>query len=149
MCLVFSKKNMMLLPQKTVLKGLVKLRHYIPDLIIADIMMPRMDGYQFCKTVKSNPALKHIPLIFLTAKADAACKIEGLDEGADDYIVKPFNAQELLARIRAHLRIKSLVKETAVKEKEIAHLKEVVKQKASLPCYYRQEQSYAGNLQTS
>ncbi len=110
-------------------KGLLKLRHYMPDLIIADIIMPRMDGCQFCKTVKSDPALKHIPFIFLTAKTDAVCKVEGLAEGADDYIVKPFNAQELLARVRAHLRIQSLVKETAMQVKKIVQLQDVVKQR--------------------
>jgi DNA-binding NtrC family response regulator/nitrogen-specific signal transduction histidine kinase len=114
------------------LKGLLKLKRYIPHVIISDIMMPRMDGYQFCKAVKANPVFRRIPLIFLTAKADSACKIESLEEGADDYIVKPFNGQELLARIKSLLRIQKLVKETAVKGKEIAHLKQIIQKK----CHY-------------
>ena len=93
------------------LNGLEKLKDYMPAVIISDIMMPRMDGYEFCKSVKSNTALRHIPFIFLTAKADTAFKIESLQEGADDYIVKPFNSLELLARVRSLLRIQSLLRE--------------------------------------
>jgi DNA-binding NtrC family response regulator/nitrogen-specific signal transduction histidine kinase len=120
------KKDYDVITAENGLKGLLKLKRYVPDVIISDIMMPRMDGYQFCKTVKANPALRHIPLIFLTAKADAGCKIASLEEGADDYIVKPFNGQELLARIKSLLRIQALVKETAVKGKEIVHLKQII-----------------------
>ncbi len=104
------------------LKGLEKLKRYIPDLIISDIMMPRMDGYEFCKAVKSNPELRHIPLIFLTAKADTAFKIESLQEGADDYIIKPFNSQELLARVKSMFRIQALIRENILKEKKVADL---------------------------
>ena len=78
--------------------------------------------------MKANPALKHIPLIFLTAKTDPVCKVEGLDEGADDYIVKPFNAQELLARVRAHLRIQPVGKGKGIKEEKTNLLREMVKQ---------------------
>jgi len=108
------------------LKGLEKLKEYIPDLIISDIMMPGMDGYQFCQSVKSNPELRHIPLIFLTAKADTAFKIESLEEGADDYIVKPFNSQELLARVKSMLRMQELIRENILKEKKVAELTEIL-----------------------
>ena len=110
-------------------KGLAKLRHYSPDLIIADIIMPRMDGCQFLKVVKSDPALQHIPLIFLTAKTDSVCRIEGLNKGADDYIVKPFNAQELLARVRAHFRVQPVGRGTDNKEEKTCRMGEVVKQR--------------------
>ncbi len=110
-------------------KGLAKLRHYSPDVIIADIIMPRMDGYQFLKVVKSDPALQHIPLIFLTAKTDQVCRIEGLNNGADDYIVKPFNAQELLARVRAHFRVQTVGREADIEEEKTSRMGEVVKQK--------------------
>jgi DNA-binding NtrC family response regulator len=108
------------------LKGLEKLKEYIPDLIISDIMMPGMDGYQFCQSVKSNPELRHIPLIFLTAKADTAFKIGSLEEGADDYIVKPFNSQELLARVKSMLRMQELIRENILKEKKVAELTEIL-----------------------
>jgi adenylate cyclase len=70
-----------------------------PDLILCDIMMPRIDGYDVCRALKADQRLDHIPLVFLTAKASSAMKVEGLKTGADDYIAKPFNARELLARV--------------------------------------------------
>ncbi len=79
-------------------EGLRMAQESIPDLVICDIMMPKMDGYEVCQSLKSDSRLNHIPLIFLTAKASSDMKVEGLKVGADDYIAKPFNARELLAR---------------------------------------------------
>ncbi len=80
--------------------GLNKAFDLLPDLIISDIMMPNMDGIQLCVALKSDSRTCHIPVILLTAKAGLKDKIDGLETGADDYIVKPFEADELKARIK-------------------------------------------------
>jgi len=75
-----------------------------PDLIILDIMLPVIDGFEVCKILKKNNATVHIPIIILSAKSQETDKIVGLELGADDYITKPFSPRELLARTRAVLR---------------------------------------------
>jgi len=76
------------------------------DLILLDIMMPEMDGYSVCQQLKSNPDTSEIPVIFLTAKAEPESIVKGFEVGAVDYICKPFNTAELLARVNTHLDLK-------------------------------------------
>ncbi|MCP4220480.1 MAG: hybrid sensor histidine kinase/response regulator [bacterium] len=76
------------------------------DLILMDIMMPEMNGFEACSHIKKDPGAAHIPLIFLTAKEEANYILKGFEVGAADYLVKPFNSIELLARIRPHLELK-------------------------------------------
>ncbi|MCK4906840.1 MAG: substrate-binding domain-containing protein [Spirochaetes bacterium] len=97
-------------------EGLKKAKKTLPDLILSDVMMPNMNGYQLCKIVKSDPILKHTPIILLTAKANILQKIEGLEYGSDDYITKPFNAKELIARINNLLHNKKNENELAMKQ---------------------------------
>ena len=79
-----------------------------PDLILLDIMMPVMDGYEVCRQLKANPQTQHIPIIFLTAKTDATDETKGLEIGAIDYITKPINPAILMARVKTHLDIKRM-----------------------------------------
>jgi DNA-binding response OmpR family regulator len=85
-------------------EGLDKIRSEHPDLIILDIMLPRLDGLSICRIVRHDTALAHIPIIMLTARGTEVDKIVGLESGADDYIVKPFSLGEFLARVRAVMR---------------------------------------------
>lgn len=82
------------------------------DLIISDIMMPQMDGYTLLEKLRNIEKFKNLPILFLTARADERMKIESLENGAQDYIIKPFNTRELLARIRVHLKLKDLLEES-------------------------------------
>ncbi len=76
-----------------------------PDLILLDIMMPQMDGFETCKKLKQDSAAKEIPIIFLTAKADTEDIVKGFEMGAVDYVTKPFNSVELLARVKTHMEL--------------------------------------------
>lgn len=84
--------------------GLALARRHAPDLVILDILMPGMDGLEVCKALRGDPATAGIPILILTAKAEEADRVLGLELGADDYVCKPFGVRELLARVKALLR---------------------------------------------
>jgi phosphoserine phosphatase RsbU/P len=102
---------------KQALQVLEKLQ---PDLILLDVMMPEMDGFETCRQIKKSEKLRNIPIIFLTAKTETADIVEGFEIGAVDYVGKPFNAHELLARINTHLSIDQLRRSLAEKNEELA-----------------------------
>lgn len=85
-------------------EGLQLARRHPPDLFILDIIMPGADGYQVCRQIRGDPLLKELPVLFLTAKGKDEDKIEGFRAGADDYLPKPFNMEELQLRVQAILR---------------------------------------------
>jgi DNA-binding response OmpR family regulator len=84
------------------------LKERMPDLILLDVMMPEMDGYQFCRQIKKNLEFSHIPVIFLTAKSESDDIVKGFEAGGTDYVTKPFISAELMARIRTQLEINQL-----------------------------------------
>lgn len=83
----------------------------VPDLIISDVMMPKMDGYEVARTLKSNHITSHIPLVLLTAKGDNQSRIRGWQENVDEYLTKPFDSEELLIRMNSLLSIRELLRE--------------------------------------
>lgn len=90
------------------------------DLILLDVMMPGMDGFEVCRILKSDPKFKEIPIIFLTAKSETENIVLGFELGAVDYVTKPFSAEELLARVKNHLSIREKILEKDNLEKQLS-----------------------------
>jgi len=84
-------------------QALVEVDRFEPDLILLDVMMPRVSGFEVCRRIRANPDWQHIKVIMLTAKGREVEMTKGLDLGADAYIIKPFSTKELMADIRKHL----------------------------------------------
>jgi signal transduction histidine kinase len=96
-------------------EGLAMAREKNPDVILTDVMMPEMSGTQLCHEVKNDPAMRAIPVVLLTSKAERDMKIRALELGADDYVTKPFHPRELLARVRSLVRLHGLQEELSIK----------------------------------
>ena len=97
--------------------GLANAIQHIPDLILLDIHMPDKDGFEVCHILKQNPITKEIPVIFLTADLNTEIKVRAFDSGAADYITKPFDNRELVARVEAALKMQSLIHKLATQAK--------------------------------
>ncbi|MBW2306626.1 MAG: response regulator [Deltaproteobacteria bacterium] len=87
-------------------EALRKVSETSPDLVLLDVMMPKMDGFQVCRAIKSSPQTEMLPVIMVTARTDTSDIVKGFEVGADDYLTKPYNQQELQARVRSMLRIR-------------------------------------------
>jgi PAS domain S-box-containing protein len=107
--------------------GLEAVKKISPDIIITDVMMPVMDGHELTRRLKNDSLYKHIPIIMLTAKAEIAHKLEGFEQGADDFLTKPFNSKELIARIKTLLKTKEYEKEITRRNYEIEQEMEVAR----------------------
>jgi class 3 adenylate cyclase len=100
-----------------------------PSLILLDIMMPEMDGYEVCRRLKGNPALSDIPIIYLSALSDTADKVKGLELGAVDYIGKPFQPEEVIARVNTHLTVNRLKRLLDEKNQELQDANEILEER--------------------
>jgi DNA-binding response OmpR family regulator len=106
-------------------EALEKVKKFHPDLILLDNIMPRMSGWEVTKTLKTDPKFKDIPIIMFSALDDPKDKVAGFEMGVDDYITKPFNFSEVLARIRAVLRNRELFAQIAVRESRLSLAEEL------------------------
>jgi adenylate cyclase len=103
-------------------EALARLEAEQPDLILLDVMMPGMSGYDVCRAIRADPARAMLPIVLVTALDPAEERAKGLDAGADDFLSKPVSQHELLARVRSLLRIKSLYDELLRQRSEPAEL---------------------------
>jgi len=129
-------------------RALKRVQAYPPDLILLDVQMPGIDGFETCQRLKAEPKTASIPIIFMTALSDAQSKEKGFDLGAVDYITKPFQEQEVLARVKTHLQLRQLTKnleqrvaeQTADLEAALTQL-----QQSQLHLAHREKMSALGN----
>lgn len=101
----------------------------VPDLILTDIIMPEMDGMELLKNIRTNAITRHIPIILLTARAGNETKVEGITKGADDFLVKPFSAKELIARVQTNLELVRIRRQVFEQEQRAIYEKELAEKK--------------------
>jgi class 3 adenylate cyclase/CheY-like chemotaxis protein len=112
-------------------EALVKLEAERPDMVLLDVMMPGMSGYEVCQAIRANPAHAMLPVVLVTALDPAKERAKGLEAGADDFLTKPLNQAELLARVKSLLRIKSLYDEVTRQKDELAQWNHTLEQRVA------------------
>ena len=128
--------------------GLAQIRKAAPDLLILDLMLPKLSGLEICKEVRKDVTLNRLPILILTAKGEEADRVVGLELGADDYVTKPFSPRELVARVKALLR---RAEPGAPSELSLIHISEnAVHRSANLMAYVGEEFTFraAGGLRS-
>ena len=115
-------------------EGLAIVQTQKPDLVLTDIMMPVLDGFGLLTAIRSDPNIAGTPVVMLSARAGEEARVEGLQAGADDYLVKPFTARELLARVRAHVSIAKVRREAAEQERRLRREAEAVNGVSCVSC---------------
>jgi len=101
-------------------EALERVKDSRPDLVLLDVMMPRLDGYETCKAIRADPATGILPVVMVTALDPAQERIKGIEAGADDFLTKPINSQELLARVKSLLRVQSLYAQVQAQAAQLA-----------------------------
>ena len=104
-------------------EGLAKVASGKPDLVLLDVVMPQMSGYEVCRAIRANPATQLLPVVMVTALDPGEERVKGIEAGADDFLSKPINQPELLARVKSLLRIQSLNDEVARQKAELAEVR--------------------------
>jgi DNA-binding response OmpR family regulator len=122
---MFSKLGFAVEKANDGVEALEKVRRFFPDLILLDNIMPRMTGWELTKILKGDAKYKEIPIVMFSALDDVKDKVEGFELGVDDYITKPFNFSEVLARIRAVLRSRELYVQIVVRESRLSLAEEL------------------------
>src|ERR1700692_3116057 len=98
------------------LECLAKMEQAIPDIVLLDVMMPGMDGFEGCRRIKANPRTAHVPVVMVTALDQPSDRVAGLDAGADDFLTKPVDDSALFARVRGLVRLKMMTDELRMRE---------------------------------
>jgi PAS domain S-box-containing protein len=111
-------------------EALAKAHASLPDLILSDVMMPEMDGFQLLAAVRQDQRIASVPLLLLSARAGEESLVEGMQSGADDYLVKPFTARELVARVEAHIKMARFRRTAVAKETQLQHELDQVRRQA-------------------
>ena len=126
-------------------QALEKANQQLPALVLSDVMMPEMDGLQLLAALRENPATSSVPVVLLSARAGEESLIEGMMSGADDYVVKPFTARELLARVEAHIKIASFRREALEAESRLqSELRESEREQQRLLAVMNQSTDFIG-----
>ena len=112
-------------------EALAAIRQHLPDLVLLDVMMPKLDGIEVCKRVRADASLPFIPIILCTAKADSKDVVAGLEAGADEYLTKPIDQMALVARVKSVLRMKALHDQVAAQATELADLNKGLEQRVA------------------
>src|SRR5271156_889653 len=97
-------------------EALVKIEEHSPDIVLLDVMMPGMDGFEVCRRIKANPKTAHVPVVMVTALDQPSDRVAGLDAGADDFLTKPVDDAALFARVRSLVRLKMMTDELRLRE---------------------------------
>ncbi|QIR37602.1 response regulator [Tolypothrix sp. PCC 7910] len=114
------------------IEAIASVRQQLPDLVLTDVMMPRLDGFGLLRELRADPQTRELPIILLSARAGEESRIEGLEAGADDYLIKPFSSRELLVRVEANLKLAQIRQEAATREHTLRLCAEAAQQEAEV-----------------